>query len=158
MSDWFFMAGDLRFANPPAMPQREGTINFPGGALSAPRGTLAALFNENAVVSACQSVVEERSRKQYQRTAYVGATPRNVDPSSWEQVKYPYTTKSIAKGGQPIQLRIQGENWTARLSGNLSNLADFFCAEGDKGNLNGSIAFFSERGSFFGPYSNTGTN
>jgi len=139
-------------------PQRDGTLNFPGGSLTMSRQSLANIFKEGAAVSACGSEVIARSRKQYQRTAYIGANPRNVDQSDWEFVKYPYTTKSIAKGGQSIKIRIQGEDWTARLSGNLANLADFFCAQGDKNNLSGSVSFFSERGSFYGPYSNAGTN
>jgi len=147
------MANEPRFVEAPAMPERDGTITYPGGAITAARGTLAAIFKTNALVSACGPENIDRVRKQYQRTEYVGATPRNVESTSWTEVKYPYLTKSIAKGGQAIKLRVQGENWTARLSGNLSSLADFFCSQADQGNINGSVAFISERGTFYGPYS-----
>ena len=149
-----FMATEPRFVGDVAMPQRDGTINFPGGALTAARGTLAAIFNESATVSACDAVNTSRSRKSYTRTEFIGATSRVVAATEWEEVRYPYLTKSIAKGGQPIKLIVQGEPWTARLSGNLSSLADFFCKQGDDGNLNGTVAFMSERGSFYGPYAN----
>ena len=137
-------------------PQREGTINFPGGALSAARQTLANMFPQGGYVRACDSEVVQRSRRSYTRTEYVGATSKVVEPNDWEFVKYPYITKSISKGGQAIKVRIQGTDWTMRLSGNLASLADFFCAQGDKNNLNGTISFISERGSFYGPYSNKG--
>lgn len=143
-----------RFVGDVPMPQRDGTINFPGGSLTASRGTLAAIFTENAVVSACDAVNSNRSRKSYTRSEFIGADPRVVSASEWVETRYPYLTKSIAKGGQTIKLIIQGEPWTARLSGNLSNLADYFCQQGDDGNLNGTVAFMSERGSFYGPYAN----
>ena len=148
------MANEPRFVEAPAMPERDGTITYPGGAITAARGTLASIFKTNALVSQCGPENIDRSRKAHVRTEYIGADPRSVEATTWTQVKYPSLTKSIAKGGQPIKLRIGGENWTARLSGNLSSLADFFCAQADQGNINGSVAFISERGTFYGPYSN----
>ena len=148
------MANEPRFVEAPAMPQRDGTINYPGGAITAARGTLAAIFKTTAAVSACDAENNERSRKSYTRSEYIGADSTVVAATTWTETRYPYLTKSIAKGGQPIKLIVGGEPWTARLSGNLSSLADFFCSQADEGNLNGSVAFQSERGSFFGPYSN----
>lgn len=140
-----------RFVENVPFPERDATINYSGGALSASRGVLAAMFKPGQYDSGCESVLSERSRKSYTRTDYIGATSRVVGASDWQEVRYNSSTKSLAKGGEPIQLNINGEWWTARLSGNHSNFMTYLCGENTAGNLAGVIAWRSERGTTYGP-------
>ena len=140
-----------RFVENVPYPERNGTINYTGGSLTAARGVLAAMFKPGQYDSGCESVLSERSRKTYTRTDYIGAPSRVVDASQWQEVRYNSSTKSLAAGGEPIQIRIAGEWWTARLSGSHSNFMTYLCGENTSGNLSGVIAWRSERGTTYGP-------
>ena len=52
---------------------------------------------------------------------------------------------------EPIQINIKGKWWTARLSGNHSDLMTYLCGENTAGNLRGVISWRSERGTTYGP-------
>ena len=140
-----------RFVENVPFPERNGTINYTGGSVTAARGVLAAMFKPGEYDSGCESVLSERSRKTYTRTEYIGAEPTVVQASSWQEVRYNSSKKSLAAGGEPIQIRINGEWWTARLSGNHSNFMTYLCGENTAGNLNGVIAWRSARGTTYGP-------
>ena len=133
------------------MPERLATINYIGGGITAPRGTLAQMFQAGKYDSGCESQLKERSRSSYTRSDYIGAQSRVVEPSQWQEVKYNSSTKSLAAGGEPIQLRIGGEWWGARLSGSHSNFMTWLCGENTAGNLNGVISWRSARGTTYGP-------
>ena len=136
---------------PPA-PERNATLNFQGGSLTAPRGTIAAMFRDTAFVSTCAYVEVQRSRKQYMRTSEIGAQPRSVEAKEWTAKVYPSQTKSIAAGGEPIQLKIDGEWWTARLSGTHTAFMEFLCDSATS--LYDHVAWRSARGTLYGPVAN----
>ena len=93
----------------PPQAERSATLNYPGGSITTTRGTIAAIFQNAAFISTCAFVEVERSRKQYKRTDEIGADPRSVDASSWTAKVYPSQTKSVAAGGEPIQIKVKGE-------------------------------------------------
>ena len=142
---------DPRFVASIPFPERDGTINYTGGGITASRGVLASMFKPGEYDSGCESVLKDRRRNMYQRTDYIGATPRTVQESSWQEVRYNSSRKSIAAGGEPIQIRINGEWWGARLTGNHSDFMTYLCGENTAGNLNGVIAWRSARGTTYGP-------
>ena len=113
----------------PEMPERLATINYTGGSVTAARGVLAAMFQAGEFPEGCESVLRDRSRNSYTRSAYIGAPSVVVGASNWQEVKYNSQTKSLAAGGEPIQLRIKGEWWGARLSGNHSNFMTWLCGQ-----------------------------
>lgn len=133
------------------MPERLATINYTGGSITAARGVLASMFQPGKYDSGCESVLRDRARTSYTRSAYIGASPVVVGPSTWQEVKYNSQTKSLAAGGEPIQIKIDGEYWGARLSGNHSNFMTWLCGENTAGNLSGIIAWRSARGTVYGP-------
>ena len=135
----------------PPMAERLATVNFTGGSITAPRGTFAAMFEAGKFDNGCESVLKERSRASYTRSDYIGATSKIVEASQWQEVKYNSSTKSLAAGGEAIQIRIQGEWWGARLSGTHSAFMTWLCGENTAGNLDGVIAWRSERGTTYGP-------
>ena len=130
-------------------PTKLSTLNFQGGSLTASRGLLAAIFESANFLSTCAFVETERSIKSYTRTAYVGDTPRVVPQTTYTEKKYPSQTKSQAAGGEAIMIRVDGEWWTARLSGSHSDFMTFLCDSRD--DLSGPIAWRSERGTMYGP-------
>ena len=125
------------------------TINFEGGSLTAARGVFLAMFDAENDISACQSTDVTRKRSSHFRTAYVGAPPKSVKEANWTQKKFQSQTKSVAAGGEAIQLRINGEWWTARLSGTHEALMTFLCD--NAGDLKDVISWRSERGTLYGP-------
>ena len=136
----------------PPQAERNATLNYPAGSITMSRGNFAAMFADAAFLSSCVAVSTQRSRKQYIRTDYIGADPRSVEASDWEEIKYPSQTKSIAAGGEPIQIKINGEWWTARLSGTHYAFMTFLC--GAKDSLIGTVSWRSARGTLYGPVSN----
>lgn len=141
-----------RFVDGPlAYGERNATINYPGGSLTSSRGVLAAMFTTNVALSTCGYEERERSRVGHTRTEFIGAPTRSVAQTQWTEKKYPSQTKSLAAGGEAIKLNINGENWTARLSGTHSALMEFLCLQNTNGGLDGVVSFQSERGTTYGP-------
>ena len=147
------MENEPRFLQPvPPEPTRMSTLNYDGGSLTATRGLIAQIFLTADFLSTCAVVPTDRSRKSYTSTPYIGGTPRIVNASTWTEQKYPSQTKSIAAGGEPIQIQVQGQWWSARLSGNHSAFMKFLCD--GKDDLTGPIAWRSARGTLYGPVGN----
>lgn len=136
----------------PDSPEVNATLNYPAGSLTCTRGTLAAMFQDAAFLSSCMVESNQRQRKEYKRTDYIGATPKTVAASNWEEIRYPSQTKSQAAGGKPIQLKVNGEWWTARLSGSHYAFHTFLC--GARNSLYGPVSWRSARGTLYGPVSN----
>ena len=136
----------------PVEAQRNATVNFVGGSLTATRGLFAQIFKDGQAISPCEPVLQERSVKGYKRTFEVGSATTTVEPFSYQLTKYPYQVKGQAAGGEPIMIRVNGEWWTARLTGNHTNLDTFFCGQDNAGNITGYISWKSARGSYHGPF------
>jgi len=135
----------------PDSPEVNATLNYPAGSLTCTRGTLAAIFQDAAFLSSCKVESNLRQRKEYKRTDYIGATPKTVAQSNWEEIRFPSQTKSQAAGGEPIQLKVNGEWWTARLSGSHYAFHTFLC--GARSSLYGPVSWRSARGTLYGPVS-----
>ena len=135
---------------------RTATINYQGGSLTTTRGVLAQIFEDANTLSACRSELKDISVKGYKRTDEIGGKETTVEPFDYQTVRYPYQVKGLAAGGEPIMIRIQGEWWSARLSGNHSNFDSFLCGQGNDNNIAGTISWKSARGSYHGPFTNQG--
>ena len=135
----------------PPLAEALATVNFNGGSITATRGLFAAMFEAGKFDNGCESVLKQRSRATYTRSDYIGAPSKVVEASQWQEVKFNSSTKSLAAGGEAIQIRIQGEWWGARLSGTHSAFMTWLCGENTAGNLDGVIAWRSERGTTYGP-------
>lgn len=145
------MAQTRSIATEIPFPEREGTINYIAGSITASRGVLASMFAVGKFDNGCETRLIERKRVSYPRTQFIGDTPRIVDGSSWEEVRFPSKKKGLAAGGEPIQLGVAGEYWTARLTGTHSAFMTWLCGENQKGNLATVITWQSERGTTYGP-------
>ena len=140
----------------PEEAQRTATINYVGGSITTTRGVLAQMFMDANTLSACNSVLKDISVKGYIRHEYIGGPTTQVEPYDYQTVVYPSQVKGLAAGGEPIMVRIQGEWWSARLSGNHSNFDTFLCGQGNDNNIAGTISWKSARGTYHGPFTNQG--
>ena len=108
---------------------RNYTVTFPGGSLTATKDVLLGLFETDNLFSACNPETKTVSRKQYNWTSYPGSSEvRIVQATSYELKNYSNGCNSRAAAGEPIQILINNDFWTARLTGSHQDFQDFLCA------------------------------
>jgi hypothetical protein len=117
------------FANPDVDKARVYTVNFNGGgALTATKGLLDAIFAAGKLTTGvCNAPTETVSVKSHTRTRIIGGTSTPVSGYNYSLKTYP-TPKNARSGGEEIKLRVNGEWWTARLSGSHQNFMAWLCA------------------------------
>lgn len=131
---------------------RRLTVGFPGGSLNAARGTLEALFGEDLVQQSVAATVSV-TRRTHNRTRVIGGASTSVASATYSRTKYPQGSSDGAAGGEPIRLFIDGDWWTARLSGSHQ---DFNAFLEDAQWASGKNAIWkSERGTPYGPFKST---
>lgn len=118
------------FANPDVDKARVFTVNFTGGgALTATKGLLDAIFAAGKLTTGvCNAPTETVSVKSHTRTRIIGGASTPVSGYSYSLKTYPTTPKNARSGGEEIKLRVNGEWWTARLSGSHQNFMAWLCA------------------------------
>ena len=147
---------DTKFlVTPPEMAERLATVNYVGGSITATRGVFQQMFGSAAGLGVCDAVIQERKTRTHVRTDFVGAPVKTVAEANWTYKKFPSQAKSQAAGGEAIKVRIVGEWWGARLTGSHSSFMEFLCDQAANANIVGTIAWKSERGTFYGPVSST---
>jgi hypothetical protein len=117
------------FINPDVDKARVFTINFKdGGALTASRGLIDSLFGTLMLTNGiCSSPSVDVSVKSHARKRFIGGTAKTVAGYSYSHKTYPTTPKGARKGGERIKLRVNGEWWTARLSGSHQKFMEWIC-------------------------------
>ncbi len=130
---------------------REVTINYEGGSITSTRGTLEAIFKEDAIPSACAKNEKDVARKAHERVRVIGSPPTSVKAANFKLVSYPKTASSFASGGIPIMLSADGGWWTARLSGNVEDFVAWLCDNLE--DLENVFLFQSPSGAKYGPFS-----
>lgn len=142
----------LRFINPDVEKARVYTVNFAGGgALTATRGLLDAIFAAGMLTSgSCNAPTETVSVKSHGRKRVIGGPTTNVAGYSYSLKAYPTTPKLARSGGEEIQVRVNGEWWTARLSGSHQNFMAWLCANADSLAVD-EFYWKSQHGTNYGP-------
>ena len=130
---------------------KEISINYAGGSITSTRGTLEAIFKQDALPSACEPVKKNPSRKAHTRVRVIGSPPTQVKATEYELRIYPKTNSSFASGGIPIMLSADGGWWTARLTGNVEDFVAWICTNLE--DLQTVFFFQSPSGAKYGPYS-----
>ena len=128
---------------------RRLTIGFPGGSLNAARGTLEALFGETLVEQQLNETASV-TRRSHTRFRVIGGESTSVASASYDRVKYPQGSAAGAAGGEPIRLFIDGDWWTARLSGSHQAFNAFL--ENSTWASGKNAIWKSERGTPYGPF------
>ena len=130
---------------------KEVTINYEGGSITSTRGTLEAIFKQDAIPSACDATSLDVARKAHERVRLIGSPPTSVAATTFTLRSYPKTASSFASGGIPIMLSADGGWWTARLSGTVEDFVAWLC--GNLEDLENVFLFQSPSGAKYGPFS-----
>lgn len=128
---------------------RKLTIGFSGGSLTATKGLLTALFGEDLVTQAAAETINV-SRRSHQRFRVIGGDATSVASSNYSRKRFPQGGDSGAGGGEPIRLFVEGDWWTARLSGNHQSFCKFL--ESSTWGSGANAIWKSERGTSYGPF------
>ena len=104
------------------------TMTFPGGSLTATRDLLESIFKSELLPSTCNPAETVVSPKQYVRTKYVGAAPSAIiEKQPYVLRNYGSGDASLAAGGEPIKFLVNGDWWTARLTGTHQDFMNYLC-------------------------------
>lgn len=128
---------------------RKLTVGFPGGALTATKGLLEALFGQDLVQQSSDATITV-ARRSHTRQRVIGGSSTSVSSSNYTRTKYPKGGKSAASGGEPIRLFVDGDWWTARLSGSHQKFNAFLRSAQWASGAN--AIWKSERGTSYGPF------
>ena len=131
-------------------PKAKGlTVNYTGGSLTMPVGTLESLFGADAEILTPVPGTETVSVKSHSRTRVIGKPSSNVSGYSYENIQWPTSQANNAAAGEACLFAWDGSdgNWTGRVTGALSSLGVFLSANSTK-----TVVFRSERGTKYGPF------
>jgi len=107
---------------------RKVTMTFPGGSLTGSRDLLGMIFDVSLLPDTCSPAETIVSRKQYVRTRFVGDAPSNIiETDDYVMKAYGSGDASRAAGGEAIRFQINGDWWTARLTGTHQAFMDYLC-------------------------------
>lgn len=110
---------------------RSYTISYKGGSLSATKDVLLSMFEKDNLPDLCSPEEINVSRKESNWTAYPGATPVRVEKVEYVKKNYSNGSSGRAKGGEPIKILVNGDYWTARLTGSHQSFMDYLCENKD---------------------------
>lgn len=128
---------------------RKMTLTFPNGSLTASRGLLEDVFGPALVNS---EIGEARTvqRDSHTRSDYPGGPRTAVRGSTFNLKRYGKPNAAGNSGGEPILLYVNGDPFTARLSGSHQAFCDFL----QNGTWqSGNDAYWkSQHGTPYGPF------
>ena len=133
---------------------RRVSVGFPGGAISGTRGLLEAAFGAG-LVAAEQSGSQTVAVKGHLRTRVIGQLPKVIAPNAYTLKKFPSGRSNGGAGGEAIQLLVDGDWWTARLTGSHQDFNDWL--SGATWSSGKTIMWRSEKGTTYGPFKATTT-
>lgn len=129
---------------------RKISLPFPGGSLTATRGLLVALFGQD-LVNAGLSGTASVSVKSHSRQRVIGGPSTSVSATSYTRKKFPAASSNGGSGGEPIALLVNGDWWTARLTGSHQDFNSWL--EDSTWGSGQNALWRSEKGTKYGPFS-----
>lgn len=126
------------------------TVNFPGGSLTATRGLLETMFGENFAGLTTEPITSTVSVSGHTRRRVIGGPTTSVAANTYTRNKYPSGGSGGAAGGEAIMINLDGDYWSARLSGSHQDFSAFLAS--NSGPLTQSIFWKSEKGTPYGPF------
>jgi hypothetical protein len=134
---------------------RTTTIPFNGGSITATRGLLEAIFGEELVADASEN---ERTveRQSHTRTRVIGQGSTMVAGSSYSITSYGKRAGGTAAGGEDIQVIVDGDPWTMRLTGSHQAFNNLLKQGGFAGGK--VVMWYSAKGTAYGPYKSAQDN
>lgn len=128
---------------------RKISLGFPGGSVTATRGLLQAVFGTD-LVNAQQFGEATVSVQGHSRVRVIGGASTPVAAHSFTKKKYPTGQRGGGSGGEAIQVLVDGDWWTMRLTGSHQEFNDWLAS--NPGNNTAAIQWRSEKGTPYGPF------
>ena len=128
---------------------RDLTVNYAGGSLTMPVGTLESLFGVDAeILNPVPDTVQVGVRT-HPRVRVIGQPSTQVNSYQYEQIQWPTSQANNAASGRVCLFTWEGSDgtWTGRVTGAFSALGVFLVANSPK-----TVVFRSERGTKYGPF------
>lgn len=142
--------------NPPTFPSveydqwtKDATLSYPGGGLTAAYGNLAQTLNMSGLGFQCNPLETLVTVNPTSVERVIGQPATARKGTSYSRKKFSKKNSSNAAGGQIVTIRTPVGDYTARLTGSMTRLVDFFC---DNANLIfDEVWIYSPRGAAYGP-------
>lgn len=131
--------------------KKDATLAFPGGYLKSAYGNLIQTFTM-AKSTSCTGTDVSVSRKAHTRTNKIGGTSQQIAQTNFTYTKYPKRNGALAAGGEPITITTSVGSFTARMGGDMQDLAKWLCGDGAS-QLYDGIEITSPRGAHYGTFS-----
>ena len=129
---------------------RSLTLNYPGGAITSTIGVWKSLFGVDSPLLTPIPSTKQVGVRTHPRVRVIGEPSTQVESYTYEMTQWPTSQASNAAAGDVVFLEWESSDgqWTARVTGALSALGIFLVNNSVK-----PVAFRSERGTKYGPFS-----
>ena len=129
---------------------KETALAFPGGTLTASYGNLIQTVNLDTIGFQCNPPTKQVSVTSTSVTRTIGGPSSTRAAYSYTKKQYNKKNSGTAAAGEPVRVVTSVGEYTARLTGSMSALADFLCANGAA--IYDGFDVYSPRGAQYGPF------
>lgn len=129
---------------------KETALAFPGGTLTAAYGNLVQTVNLNSIGFQCNPPTKQVSVTSTSVTRTIGGASSTRSAYSFTKKQYNKKNAGSAAAGEPVRVVTSVGEYTARLTGSMSALADFLCANGAA--IYDGFSVYSPAGAEYGPF------
>jgi hypothetical protein len=150
---------EVRFAERPNPPTagsaeydrwtKESTLSYPGGGLTAAYGNLAQTLNMTGLSFQCKPTETTVSVNPTNVERVIGQPLSARKGYSYSLKKFSKKNASLAAAGLPVVVRTGVGDYTARLTGPMARLIDYFCD--NKNLIFDELWVYSPKGAEYGP-------
>ena len=126
------------------------TLNYDGGSITMARGNAKDIFGADFAALDGGSVETNVSVKSHTRTRVIGGASTPISGYTYTYQQWPTSLASNAAAGTVILMEWDGSGgaFTARVTGSMADAATYFNA-----NVSKTLAFRTQRGTKYGPFS-----
>ena len=129
---------------------KEITLNYGSGSITMTRGNAKDIFGADFAAIDSGPVETSVSVKSHTRVRVIGGASTPISGYTYTYQQWPTSLASNAAAGTVILMEWDGSDgpFTARVSGSIADAATYFAA-----NVSKTLAFRTERGTKYGPFS-----
>jgi len=152
-----------RFVTRPSVPSvgtpeyqrwsKETALAFPGGTLTSSYGNLIQTVAIDSIGFQCNPPTKQVSVTSASVTRTIGGATSTRSAYSYTKKQYNKKNAGNAAAGLPVRVVTSVGEYTARLTGSMSALADFLCANGAA--IYDGFSVYSPAGAEYGPFTPT---
>lgn len=152
-----------RFVTRPSVPavgtpeytrwSKETALAFPGGTLTSTYGNLIQTVAIDSIGFQCNPPTKQVSVTSTTVTRTIGGASSSRSAYTFTKKQYNKKNAGNAAAGEPVRVVTSVGEYTARLTGSMSALADFLCSNGSA--IYDGFSVYSPAGAEYGPFTPT---